>query len=270
MCGRYNITDDPSTRALMDLLGIPFHLTDRYNVAPTEPVPVVFNEQFTSAGAGVRQIRDMRWWLTPSWAPELSTKYSMFNARAETLETSRAFKGPFRHHRGIMPAQSFIEWKTPEGAVKSANANTKKIPYLVKPDNGRIAFAAIWDTWEKQDAYIESCSLITTAAVPELQWLHHRMPVMLADDELDIWLDMQTPVAELKAMLRPRLIGEWSALPLDQAVNNARHKQKDLFDIAVSGGSATDVDAHSGFSETDALTNGSGVVRLRHQNRKEI
>lgn len=258
MCGRYNITDDPATRALMDLLGIPFHLTDRYNVAPTEPVPVVFNEQYSEStlrAAGVasnsqRQIRDMRWWLTPSWAPELSTKYSMFNARAETLETSRAFKGPFRHHRGIMPAQSFIEWKSSEGGAK-------KTPYLIKPDSGRIAFAAIWDTWEKPEAYIESCSLITTAAVPELAWLHHRMPVMLADDELDTWLDMQTPVTELRAMLLPRLLGEWSAQPLDLAVNNARHKQKDLFNSEENGSEG-------------AIKNEGGVIRLRHQNQKEI
>ncbi len=216
MCGRYNIIDDPASRALLEILGIPFRLVDRYNIAPTESVPVVIQDT-----NGERVIHEMRWWLTPSWAPEMSTRYSMFNARAETVNSSRAFKGPFRHHRGIMPASSFIEWQ--------ATARGKQ-PFLIKPESGRIAFAAIWDVWDRPEAYIESCSLITTAAVEGLEWLHKRMPLMLADDQIDLWLDHQAEIREVLPLLKPGLPEDLLAYPIASRVNNARHKDRELLE----------------------------------------
>ena len=84
MCGRFNITDDPFLQALLTELGISINLPTRINIAPTEYVPVV--RQIS----GHRELVDMRWWLVPAWAKEVSSKFSMFNARSETITDSKA------------------------------------------------------------------------------------------------------------------------------------------------------------------------------------
>ena len=127
MCGRYNIHDDPWLQTLLRELGLDVRIPSRANIAPTEAVPVVIEEQ------GVRRLREMRWWLVPSWAPEIDQRYSMFNAKAETLGTSRAFRGPLRHRRCILPASSFIEWTDGGG---------HKQPWLIRPERGAIAVSA--------------------------------------------------------------------------------------------------------------------------------
>ncbi|TNF09166.1 MAG: SOS response-associated peptidase, partial [Gammaproteobacteria bacterium] len=109
MCGRYNIIDDPAIRDLLQYLGIRQHLQTTYNIAPTEMVPVI------RQGEAAPELCRMRWWLVPSWAKEPSTKYSMFNARAEGLAESRAFRHPFKRQRCILPASSFIEWRKEDG-----------------------------------------------------------------------------------------------------------------------------------------------------------
>ncbi|RLP55553.1 MAG: SOS response-associated peptidase [Ketobacter sp.] len=135
MCGRFNIIDDPAMHGLLHTLGLGLRLPTRVNIAPTEAVPVI-----KQAGQTV-SVHEMRWWLVPSWAPDVSTRYSMFNARSDKLATSKAFRGPFRHKRAVMPVSSYIEWKR-EGKIKQ--------PYLIKPVGQlAFAFAAIWDQWEK-------------------------------------------------------------------------------------------------------------------------
>lgn len=209
MCGRFNIIDDPGMQHVLRELGFDFHFPTRLNIAPTEAVPVILN------GENGLQIHEMRWWLTPSWAPEVSTQYSMFNARSETLETSKAFRGPFRHKRGVMPASSFIEWRR-EGKAKQ--------PYLIRPVEGAFTFAAIWDQWEKSEHYIESCAMITTDAVDAMNWLHHRMPVMLALHDLEEWLAPNTSRQRLRQLMHSGLPVAMEAVPLTTAINSGRDK----------------------------------------------
>ena len=126
VCGRYNVTDDPALRALLDLLGIDVGtLPTRYNIAPTDMVPAIH------VADGEVRLSEMRWWLVPHWSSGPSTDYAMFNARAENLEQSRAFKGPFQYRRALIPASSFIEWqKMPDG----------KQPWLIQPEAGAFRF----------------------------------------------------------------------------------------------------------------------------------
>ena len=209
MCGRYNVIDDPFSRELMRALGIDAELPTMVNVAPTETVPIVIE---TEKG---RELRYMRWWLTPSWSDGPSTKYSMFNAKAETVARSPAFRGPFRRQRGIVPASSFIEWQTDRYGKK---------PWLIRPQGGAFAFAAIWDHWQKADVTVESCALITTAAAPGIEPIHHRMPVMLGRDDYTDWLDPETEIDNPERFFEPRLSASLLLAPLDKAINNARNK----------------------------------------------
>lgn len=131
MCGRFNVTDSPLTQALLKTLVIDIGPLPepRYNIAPTECVPVVHELD------GKRALTQMRWWLVPSWSDGPSQKYAMFNARSETLAKSWAFRGPFKRTRAVIPATSFIEWQKTAGG---------KQPNLIEQQESALAFAGLW------------------------------------------------------------------------------------------------------------------------------
>ena len=213
MCGRFNVTDNPQLTSLLERLGIDLRLPTRVNIAPTEQVAIVIHQE------SERQIRDMRWWLVPSWAKEVSTRYSMFNARAETLETSRAFRGPFRHRRGIIPASSFIEWKSLDG---------KKQPWLVERTSNALAFAAIWESRESGDEIMESCAIVTVEAAAGVKRLHSRMPLMLEPELFETWLDPAVDIDQLRKILVPHVPTGLQRRQLSMAINNSRTKTPEL------------------------------------------
>ncbi len=220
MCGRYNVIDDPFLRELMRDLGIDAVLPTMVNIAPTETVPVVIESERG------RELRYMRWWLTPSWSDGPDTKYSMFNARSESIATSRAFRGPFRRRRAIVPASSFIEWQTDRHG---------KTPWLIVPEAGAFAFAAVWDHWERDEIIVESCAIITTSAAPGFEGIHQRQPVMLELNDFSSWLDPQRQIDNPEHYFRPRLPATVRVAPLDKAVNNARHKDLALLTPEAEG-----------------------------------
>lgn len=209
MCGRFNVIDSPGLQQLLRDLGIDLQLPTRVNVAPTEAVGLV-----RDAGEGL-QLDAARWWLTPSWAPAVDQKYSMFNARSETLSSSRAFRTPFKRQRGIVPVSSFIEWRSEGGA---------KQPWLISNAEGALAMAALWDVWDGDGSALLSCTLVTTAAAPEFEPWHKRMPVLLTPEEWPRWLDNAQPVAANDPLFRPELKFEWALQGLPRTVSNARNK----------------------------------------------
>jgi putative SOS response-associated peptidase YedK len=209
MCGRFNVIDSPGLQQLLQDLGIHLSLPQRLNVAPTEPVPLVRRDE---QGAS---LDSARWWLTPSWAKEVSQAYSMFNARCETLAKSPAFRGPFKHQRGLVPMSSFIEWRTENGV---------KQPWLISNEEQALAVAALWDVWEGGESPLLSCALVTTAAAPAFKPWHSRMPVLLAANEWARWLDNRHAIAPDDAIFRGELKMNLLLKPLARAVSNARNK----------------------------------------------
>ncbi len=222
MCGRLNLTDSEEVIALLSSLGFdtrnlsPRVLEPRYNLAPTDTLLVAGVDQ------GGRFVRPMTWWLTPSWAPAISRRYAMFNARAETLEQSRAFKSPFRYRRALVPASGFIEWRQRNGI---------KQPLYVTPPAGPCFFAALWDVWEKE-GHLESCAIITCEASASFRPVHDRMPVILAPREFDSWLADSATVDDLQQLLVPRQLTGWRILPLQSTINDSRRKEREVFAVA--------------------------------------
>jgi putative SOS response-associated peptidase YedK len=207
MCGRYNFIMTPTMVRYLDELGVPVPLHDQYNLAPTESVPIIMEQD------GHRECHLARWWLTPSWSSGPDTKFSMFNARAENLESSRAYKGPFHHKRCIIPASSFIEWKTEQGA---------KQPYeILRQDDQPISMAGLWDCWNEE---LISCSIVTTKASPSMESIHSRMPVMLDADGARQWLNMDTEIGSLNGLMNDQLAYPLKAHAVDKVINSGKVK----------------------------------------------
>ncbi len=213
MCGRFNIIDDPLTQLIMEIVGgnVPWSVQTEYNIAPTQSVPVL-----RYSGDEGWDMPSMRWWLVPYWSPEPGTKYRMFNAKSETLETSRAYKEPFRKRRCIVPASGYYEWKK-EGP--------NKVPYYIEPaDEPGFAFAGLWDRWHRDDRVIESCTIVTAAAPESMQRIHHRIPVHLTTEQARVWVNQETEPAQLKELLAPEIRMALQVTPVSTIVNNARNK----------------------------------------------
>ena len=211
MCGRFNIISDPLTRLLLEITGMEYELQDRFNIAPTEDIPVVLQDQ-----DGTRTLQQKRWWLVPKWADEPSTKYSMFNARSEGLLKNRAFSQPFKSSRCLVPVSGYYEWQKGE---------TGKIPFYIKPEVGDgFVFAGLWDRWQRGDQVIDSCTIITTQAHGSIRHIHDRMPVQLSADQLEEWLDPSSDAHALQRLFVPRLPASLEIIPVSSYVNNSRNK----------------------------------------------
>jgi putative SOS response-associated peptidase YedK len=206
------MTTDPLTRLFMALAGEGFPGPDRLNVAPTESVPVI------ACDAGGRRVAEMRWWLVPTWSKEPSTKYAMFNARAEKLTSSNAFRTPFARRRALVPVSGFYEWTT--------DGDGRKTPHHVVADgDDGLILAGLWDRWEREGKRLESFTLVTTEAHERLRWLHDRQPVMLTRAEAERWADPEAGEDELLALTEARARVPLAVAPVSRRVNNARWKE---------------------------------------------
>ena len=156
----------------------PLTLEPRYNIAPTQPVPVV--RQHPSEP--IRQLSLMGWGLIPSWAKDPSVATSTINARAETAATKPAFRDPLRLRRCLIPADGFYEWK---------RTGTFKQPFCFEVNDGELfAFAGLWDGWKDASGrWIKTCSILTTTPNAVTSAVHDRMPVILGSDHYDLWLE---------------------------------------------------------------------------------
>ena len=224
MCGRFNIIDDPLTQLLIEITGqdAGWSLSTEFNIAPTQTIPVLCldapRDEPTGGGSQDWALRSMRWWLVPYWASEPSTKYSMFNARSETLATSRAFREPFKRRRCIIPASGYYEWQK--------GSNKQKLPFYMTPDDDPgFAFAGLWDRWEGDGQVIESCTMVTTAAPDSMKHIHHRIPVHLTTGGARQWVSGETALETLETLMAPAVHTAIRITPVSTLVNNARNKE---------------------------------------------
>ena len=225
MCGRYLLKSAESElRPIFRFVEHP-NLAPRYNIAPTQAAPVVRERR---EPRGERTIQALRWGLVPPWADDIKSGAPLINARAESLLERRAFAGAFRGRRCLVPADGYYQWR--EG-------DRSKQPYLVeRRDAAPFAFAGIWDRWGlRQDpkAATDSFTIITTDANDFLRPFHHRMPVVLAPEAYDRWLDPDEDAEKLVPLLTAAPNDWLRAVPLGRAVNAARAEGAEL--IAPAG-----------------------------------
>jgi len=215
MCGRYTLTASPEQ--LAELLGIEEveDFAPRFNIAPTQEVPVA---RVLLQGDG-RQLDLLRWGLVPFWAKDPKIGNRMINARAETVAEKPAYRTALRRRRCLVMADGFYEWrKTPEG---------KQPYYITLEHGGPFAIAGLWEKWDKGDPIL-SCTLLTTTPNELVARVHNRMPVILAPEDYDLWLDpgVQDPEA-LRHLLGPFPAAQMMAVPVSTLVNSPRNDQPD-------------------------------------------
>jgi len=179
MCGRYRLSRRKQlVEEYFDSAPWDDDWNPRYNIAPTQPVPVIRQHPKEP----VRQISTMRWGLVPSWAKDTSGAARMINARSETAATKPAFRDPLKFRRCLIPADGFYEWK---------RSGTSKQPFCFEVgDGGLFAFAGLWERWrDPSGQWVKSCSILTTSPNAVTSAIHDRMPVILNPDSYDLWLD---------------------------------------------------------------------------------
>jgi putative SOS response-associated peptidase YedK len=211
MCGRYRLSRRKQIiEEHFDAADWRDDWNPRYNIAPTQPVPVIRQ----NPKEPIREISQMRWGLIPHWAKDPSGAAGMINARAETVIEKPAFRDPFKFRRCLIPADGFYEWK---------KTGTSKQPFCFEVNDGKLfAFAALWDGWKDSSGqWVKTCSILTTMPNAVTSTVHERMPVILDPNSYDLWLDpaMQN-VAAISELLKPFDAQLMRCYPVSNRINH--------------------------------------------------
>lgn len=245
MCGRY-----ASTRSREDLVRT-FEidtwsadeeaLEPDYNVAPTKPSPVVLARRPKDTpddAEPVRQLRNLKWGLVPSWAKDAKAGGArMINARAETVHEKPAYRNAFRSRRCLVPVDAFYEWFPTRQA--GASGKQLKQPFVLRPgDGGVLALAGVYEFWRDRDrpdgdpgGWLTTFTIITTSATDDVGHVHERMPMSVTAEGWARWLDPRiTEPDRVRALMQPPAPGSLEIYAVSKAVNDVRNNGPELLE----------------------------------------
>jgi putative SOS response-associated peptidase YedK len=226
MCGRFTIsTRKERIEDAFDGAAVDHWLPPRYNVAPTQDIPVILND-------GANRVTLARWGLIPSWAKDASIGNRLINARAETLHEKPAFKQSFKSRRCVVIADGFYEWRTVPGS-------RIKVPLFIRLKSGDpFGFAGLWDRWkDPEDHERLTCTIITTSPNDLVRGIHDRMPAILSTEARRTWLTPgPVPSEALQACLAPYPASEMTAHEVSTRVNKPGIDSPDLIEPAPTQG----------------------------------
>jgi putative SOS response-associated peptidase YedK len=216
MCERFYLTASPAEIKRQFKLDKVPELVPRYNIAPTQPSPIVI------AKGKDRELHMARWGLVPAWSRDLSVGAGMINAPADTLEAKPAYRVAFQSQRCLVLANGFYEWQT-RGA--------RKQPYKIAVRNGAlIGFAGLWESWAPETGEaVETFTIITTEASRLVSEVHSRMPVIIAPADHQRWLTAS--VDAVKRLLVPYTTG-LTIVPVGDRVNSIKNDDVSLLQPA--------------------------------------
>jgi putative SOS response-associated peptidase YedK len=207
MCGRFTLAlDADGLQQAFPGFTLPPRVAPRYNIAPTQPVLAVPNND-------KNQIEYMVWGLIPGWAKDTKIGNQMINARAETLGEKPSFKNAYKRRRCLILADGFYEWK------KEGSGKTPMFVHL--KDREPFALAGLWEIWHPGDESIVSCTIITTEPNELMATLHNRMPVILPQSAWNEWLDpAERQPHTLNELLTPYPADQMQAYAVSPMVNS--------------------------------------------------
>lgn len=216
MCGRYTLTSQKGLAEELQLaISEPAVASEwwrpRFNIAPTQPAPVLPNRE------GRRQLELMRWGLLPPWSKTLAEGAKRINARVETAATNRAFRDALRHRRCLVLADGFFEWRTDD-----RGASQQRLPFYFHPVPHRfVTFAGLWERWKHPDGtWLLSFTILTGSPNALVAPYHDRMPLVIAAADRERWLTPNdVALDDIRDLLAPWSPGDWQATPVSQHVN---------------------------------------------------
>ena len=225
MCGRFSLTTerpDLIREFGLDENRVPAAWVPRFNLAPTQPIPVLVDDRGT-------RLTLFRWGLIPPGAKDPRVGNRMINARRETIAERSAFRDAFRRRRCLVVADGFYEWRDVGGGVP-------KVPHYIRLASRRpFTMAAIWSPWT--DAHGEStptCAIVTGEPNAIVQPIHDRMPVILRPEVRDAWLASDhDDEAALGALLRTHPAEEMEAFPVSRFVNSVANEGSRCIEPAI-------------------------------------
>ena len=221
MCGRYVIKTPPGL--MQETFGYPEqpNFPPRYNVAPTQPIPVVRVDN------GRRSFALVRWGLIPAWVKDPRGFSLLINARAESVLDKPAFRNAMRRRRCLVPADGFYEWKQEGDRKRPFYAAAKRL----------AAFAGVWEPWMGPNGEeMETACIITTPANRTLRALHDRMPAVIPPQAFDLWLDgASVDAVTAAALLVPAPEDTFAAHEVSTAVNRAANDSAALIEPVAPG-----------------------------------
>jgi putative SOS response-associated peptidase YedK len=218
MCGRYRLSRRKQIiEEYFDAADWQDDWNPRYNIAPTQPVPVIRQHPKEP----IRQISLMKWGLVPHWAKDASGAASTINERSESAAEKPGFRNPLKLRRRLITADGFYEWKR-TGAAKQ--------PFCFDLNDGELfAFAGLSDGWKNAEGqWIKTCSILTTVPNAVTATVHDRMPVILDRASYDLWLDpgMQN-VAVISELLKPYDARLMRSYPISTRINHVANDDED-------------------------------------------
>jgi len=216
MCGRFTFVTNPEE--FMDRFGLDELIIDlppRYNIAPTQLVPIILEIN------GQRIVREFRWGLIPSWARDSKVGSKMINARAETLQQKPAFGRLLLSKRCIIPSDGFFEWK---------QVGEQKYPKRITlMDETLFAMAGLYDLWCSPEGDIhQTFTIITTQPNELMATIHNRMPAILQPENEADWLNPEESDPEfLQSLLVPYPADTMKAYSVHPMVGNPRNDSQE-------------------------------------------
>ncbi len=210
MCGRYVLAETAALVERFNIQSAPANLAPRYNVAPTQSMPVVVKQS-------PNRLVMMRWGVVPAWAKDSKPGAPLINARAETLAQKRSFRQLLTAQRCLVPASGFYEWQ------QSGDGKTPH--YIHLKQQPLFAFAGLYErSVDSQGVEEFSYTIITTAPNALMASIHNRMPVILRQEDEDAWLNPdETEPEKLLPLLQPYAAEEMEAYAVSRAVNSPRN-----------------------------------------------
>jgi putative SOS response-associated peptidase YedK len=219
MCGRFVLAAPPSeVRNHFGHVEVE-DFPPRYNIAPTQPIATI------RLFEGARHFALVRWGLVPGWVKDPASFSLLINARSETADRKPSFRTAMRHRRCLVPATGYYEWRL--------GRDGRKQPYHIRPrGGGLIALAGLWEEWCDPDGgIIDTGALMTVPANDALSHIHDRMPVVIAPEHFDLWLDVKSArPQEIQALLKPAPDHLFEAFPVGRRVNGARDDDAGLLE----------------------------------------
>jgi putative SOS response-associated peptidase YedK len=210
MCGRYTIIAKAEEIEKRFKIEVPEMYQPRYNAAPTQILPVITNKNPNG-------LSFFRWGLIPPWAKDISIGSKMINARSETITEKSSFKNPFKSKRCLVISDGYYEWKR--------TSKKSKIPYRIKlKSNDLFTYAGLWEEYTQDNqTTIHSFTILTTQSSKSTSSIHDRMPVILSQENEELWLTDETSSNDLLEVLTPYPDDDTEIYTVSNLVNSVQN-----------------------------------------------